>query len=67
MLVLSRKTGQRVRIGDNVWLTAIRCQEGRVRFGIEAPAETPIHREEVLERIASAAAEPVSGPAETSR
>jgi carbon storage regulator len=55
MLVLSRKPGEKVRIGENIWITAIRCEEGRTRFGIEAPPEVPIHREEVLERIAAAA------------
>ncbi len=54
MLVLSRKTGEKVRIGENIWITAIRCEQGRTRFGIEAPPEVPIHREELLERIAAA-------------
>jgi carbon storage regulator len=57
MLVLTRKVGQRVLIGDNVAITVVRVSQGTVRLGIEAPPETPIIREELqLELEASDAA-----------
>ena len=57
MLVLTRKVGQRVLIGDNVAVTIVRVSQGTVRLGIEAPPETPIVREELqLEMEATDAA-----------
>lgn len=57
MLVLTRKVGQRVLIGENVAVTIVRVSQGTVRLGIEAPPETPIVREELqLELEASDAA-----------
>jgi carbon storage regulator len=58
MLVLTRKVGQRVLIGDNVAVTIVRVSQGTVRLGIEAPPETPIVREELqLELDAADAAQ----------
>jgi len=61
MLVLSRKVGERILIGDNIAVTIVRISQGVVRVGIEAPPETPIVREElkhsVRDRQAPAAAE----------
>lgn len=54
MLVLTRKVGQRILIGENVAITVVRVSQGTVRLGIEAPPETPIVREELqLEMDAS--------------
>jgi len=47
MLVLSRKVGQRVKIGDNVWVKVIRVNGETVRLGIEAPDGVIILREEL--------------------
>ena len=47
MLVLSRKIGQRIRIGSNIFITLVRSQDGRARIGIEAPEEIPIVRTEI--------------------
>ena len=52
MLVLTRKVGERIVIGPNVFVTVIGIQNGRVRLGIEAPSNVPIHREEVSRRVA---------------
>ena len=49
MLVLSRKTGERIRIGDNVTVTIVRIGPNNVRLGIQAPDEINIVREELLE------------------
>jgi carbon storage regulator len=48
MLVLSRKPGQRIKIGGCIWLTILECRDGRVRVGVEAPGEVTIVREELL-------------------
>lgn len=48
MLVLSRKTGERILIGDNIAVTVVRISQGIVRIGIEAPREMSVVREEVV-------------------
>lgn len=47
MLVVSRKVGERVWIGDQISVTIVRVAQGVVRIGIEAPSEMPIVREEL--------------------
>jgi carbon storage regulator len=47
MLVLSRKVGQRILIGDNIAVTVVRVAQGAVRIGVEAPSDLPIIREEI--------------------
>lgn len=47
MLVLSRKVGERIWIGDEIAVTVVRITGGGVRLGIEAPAEMPVIREEL--------------------
>jgi carbon storage regulator len=47
MLVLSRKTGERILIGDQITLTVVRIGPNNVRIGIEAPRELNIVREEL--------------------
>ncbi len=51
MLVLSRKIGERIWIGDDIVVTVVRITGGGVRLGIEAPAELPVVREELKTRI----------------
>jgi carbon storage regulator len=50
MLVLSRKQGERIIIGDNIVITVVSLEYGRVRLGIEAPREIEVWREEMLDR-----------------
>ena len=59
MLVLTRKPGQSVVIGESVRVTVIEISPGVVRLGFEAPAEVAIHREEVYQEINGK--EPASG------
>lgn len=47
MLVLSRKVGERIVIGDQIRITVVRLQGGTVRLGIEAPQSTTILRAEL--------------------
>jgi carbon storage regulator len=51
MLVLTRKPGQTVVIGESVRVTVIEISPGVVRLGFEAPPEVSIHREEVYREI----------------
>lgn len=51
MLVLTRKVGEGIIIGDNVRITIVEVRGGGVRIGIEAPAAAKIHRQEVYDRI----------------
>ena len=47
MLVLSRRAGERIRIGDQVEVTVVRIGPGVVRIGVEAPQQMQVLREEV--------------------
>ena len=47
MLVLSRKVGERILLGNDISITVVRITGGGVRIGIEAPAELPVVREEL--------------------
>jgi len=47
MLVLTRKIGERIMIGEDIVLTVIDCTSGRVRLGFEGPKEVQIDREEI--------------------
>ncbi len=50
MLVISRKPGETIVIGEQIRLTIIEVQHGRVKLGLTAPATVPIVRAEVRER-----------------
>jgi carbon storage regulator len=58
MLVLSRKTKERILIGDTITLTVVRIGPNNVRIGIEAPLELNIVREEIAERFQTPATPP---------
>ena len=51
MLILTRKLGEGIRIGDDVILKIVEIRGGQVRLGIAAPKAVPVHREEVYEMI----------------
>ena len=51
MLVLSRKPNESIFINENIVVTVLSIQGDKVRLGIEAPREMPVHRQEVYERI----------------
>jgi carbon storage regulator len=51
MLVLTRKLGENIRIGDSVKITVLEVRSGQVKLGIEAPPEVKVHREEIYARI----------------
>jgi carbon storage regulator len=51
MLVLSRQRDQSIIIGDNIVITVVDIRGDKVRLGIDAPTEIPVHRREVYEAI----------------
>jgi len=51
MLVLSRKPGESVNIGDEVRITVLSISGKQVRIGIEAPSDIAVHREEIYHKI----------------
>lgn len=59
MLVLTRKTGERIIIGPDIVVTVVRVQGDKVRVGIEAPIDIAVHREEVVEQIRAEGRQPV--------
>jgi len=51
MLVLSRQRDETIMIGENIAVTVVDIRGDKVRLGIEAPGEIPVHRREVYEAI----------------
>lgn len=49
MLILTRKVGERIKVGQDIWISIEEVDRGKVRVGIEAPKQVPILREEVVE------------------
>jgi carbon storage regulator len=47
MLVLSRKLGEKIVIGDNIMITVVKIERNQIRIGIEAPQDVPVYREEI--------------------
>ena len=51
MLILTRKLGESIAIGDDIKVTLIDIQGKQVKIGVNAPKDVPIHRQEIYERI----------------
>ena len=51
MLILSRQRDESIIIGDNIVITVVDIRGDKVRLGIQAPTEIPVHRQEVYEAI----------------
>jgi carbon storage regulator len=51
MLILTRKLGENIRIGDKIRIVILDIKGGQVKLGIDAPPNVAVHREEIYERI----------------
>lgn len=63
MLVLSRKKNESIVINDDISIVVVEIRGDKVRLGVEAPKEVPVHRREVYEAIKRAEKEQSSGEA----
>lgn len=57
MLVLSRKKNERIVINDEITIIVVDIRGDKVRLGVEAPKEVPVHRHEIYEALKKSAAE----------
>ena len=62
MLVLSRKLGENIRVGDDIKVFVLEVRGGQVKLGIEAPSAVQVHRQEVYLRIQEANRRAASTP-----
>ena len=51
MLILTRKEGESLRLGDDIVVTVVGVKGGAVRLGIDAPRDLAVHREEIYRRV----------------
>ena len=51
MLILTRKEGESLRLGDDITVTVVSVKGGHVRLGVTAPRELAVHREEIYQKI----------------
>ena len=61
MLVLSRKKNESIVINDDIAIVVVEIRGDKVRLGVEAPKEVPVHRREVYDAIKRAEREEKSG------
>ena len=53
MLILTRRVGETLMIGDDVTITVLSAKGSNIRIGINAPKEVAVHREEIYQKIAN--------------
>jgi carbon storage regulator len=62
MLILTRRVGEAVMIGEEVTVTVLGVKGNQVRIGVNAPKTVSVHREEIFDRIKSENSEPAERP-----
>jgi len=65
VLILTRRVGEKVMIGDDVSVTVLRVKGNQVRLGVDAPKSVSVQREEIFNRMKSEGAEPGAAGEET--
>jgi carbon storage regulator len=60
MLILTRRVGETLMIGNDVTVTVVAVNGNQVRIGINAPKDVAVHREEVYERVKQETAQPTT-------
>jgi carbon storage regulator len=67
MLVLTRRPGQSIMIGNDITVTVLEIRNDQVRIGVDAPRSIQVHREEIYEQIARENAAAVQGAQNTAQ
>ncbi len=62
MLILTRRVGESLMIGDDVTVTVLGVKGNQVRIGVNAPKDVAVHREEIYDRIQQEGGEQASNP-----
>lgn len=60
MLILTRKEGESLRLGDDITITVVGVKGGHVRLGVSAPKEVSVHREEIYQKISAGGGDAVA-------
>jgi len=63
MLILTRRVGETLMIGNDISVTVLGVKGNQVRIGVDAPKDVAVHREEIFERINSEQGESPDSPA----
>jgi carbon storage regulator len=66
MLILTRRVGEALMVGDEVTVTVLGVKGNQVRIGVHAPKHVSVHREEIYERIRAEQQAESDGPGEAS-
>ncbi|MBI5451262.1 MAG: carbon storage regulator CsrA [Gammaproteobacteria bacterium] len=56
MLILTRRTDEALKIGDNITITVLEIRGNQVRLGVDAPRDVSVHRQEIYDRLSEAPA-----------
>ena len=67
MLVLARRAGEKLKIGDDITVTILQIRGNQVSIGIQADKSIPVHREEIFKRIKDEEAEAEASSSEEKR